>query len=391
MLPREFTEEQQMFRESYRKFLASEIVPHMERWREQGIVDRVAFKWAGDKGFLMVWPDEEYGGIGDYDFRYDQVIIEENAYARTKDWFCTLHSRLVGPYLTRFGSKEQCDRFLPRCVSGECILAVAMTEPDAGSDLAGMRSIAVENSDHWLLNGSKTYISNGINADLVVVAAKTDPESNPRHVTLFLVERGMKGFERGRNLKKMGLKAQDTAEMFFNNVRIPKENVLGEPGKGFRYLMQGLVEERLIGASQYLASAQLSYDLTYEFVRERKVFGQTLASFQNTQFRMAELRTELDVAQNFVDQCVKAFNAGALSAVDAAQAKLIGSELQIKAADIGVQMHGGAGYMDEYPISRQFTDARISTIYAGSSEIMKIIISRDCLSDDYSPFNTRNF
>ncbi|MBN7796274.1 acyl-CoA dehydrogenase family protein [Parahaliea mediterranea] len=391
MLQREFTEEQQMFRDAYRKFLAAEIVPHMEDWREAGIVDRSAFRKAGEQGFLMVWPDEQYGGMGDPDFRFEQIIIEETAYARAGDWYNSLHSRLVGPYLTRFGSQEQCQRLLPKCVSGEHVLAIAMTEPDAGSDLAGMRSTAVERDDHWLLNGSKTYISNGINADVVIVAAKTDPDNNPHHMTLFIVERGMAGFERGRNLKKMGLKAQDTAELFFNDVQVPKANVLGEPGKGFIYLMQGLAEERLIGAVGYLSAAQLSWDLTAEFVKERKAFGKPVAAYQNTQFKLAELRTELDIAQCFVDQCVRAFNAGELTAVDAAKAKLVTSELQVKVADAGVQMHGGAGYMDEYAISRQFTDARISPIYAGTSEVMKIIISRDCLGGDYNPFNTRNF
>ncbi len=391
MLQRDFTEEQNMFRDAYRKFLAAEIVPHMESWRDSGIVDRSAFRKAGEQGFLMVWPEEKYGGMGDDDFRFEQIIIEETTYARAGDWFNTLHSRLVGPYLTRFGNDEQCQRFLPKCISGEYILAIAMTEPDAGSDLAGMRTSAVDQGDHWLLNGSKTFISNGINADVVVVAAKTDPDNNPHHMTLFLVERGMAGFERGRNLKKMGLKAQDTAELFFNDVKVPKENVLGEPGQGFIYLMKGLAEERLLGAAGYIAGAQLSWDLTAEYVRERKAFGKPLAAFQNTQFKLAEMRTQLDVAQSYVDQCVRSFNAGALTAVDAAKAKLLCSELQVAAAELGVQLHGGAGYMDEYPISRQYTDARISTIYAGSSEVMKIIISRDCLSDDYVPFNTRNF
>ncbi len=391
MLQRDFTDEQNMFRDAYRKFLAAEIVPHMEAWREAGIVDRSAFRKAGEQGFLMVWPEEKYGGMGDPDFRFEQVIIEETAYARAGDWYSTLHGRLVGPYFTRFGSEEQCQRFLPGCISGETILAIAMTEPDAGSDLAGMRSTAVEADDHWLLNGSKTYISNGINADVVIVAAKTDPENNPHHMTLFIVERGMEGFERGRNLKKMGMKAQDTAELFFNDVKVPKANVLGEPGKGFIYLMEGLAEERLIGACGYLAAAQLSWDLTAEFVRERKVFGKPLAAFQNTQFKLAEMRTQLDIAQIYVDQCVRAFNNGALTAVDAAKAKLVTSELQVASADLGVQLHGGAGFMDEYPISRQCTDAKIATIYAGSSEVMKIIISRDCLSDSYTPFNTRNF
>jgi alkylation response protein AidB-like acyl-CoA dehydrogenase len=391
VLKREFTEEQTMFRDAYRKFLAAEIVPHMEGWREAGIVHRDAFLKAGEQGFLMIWPDEKYGGLGDDDFRFEQIIIEESAYARAGDWYSTLHSRLVGPYFTRFGSEEQCQRFLPKCVSGETILAIAMTEPDAGSDLAGMRSTAIEKDDHWLLNGAKTYISNGINADVVIVAAKTDPENNPHAMTLFLVERGMAGFERGRNLKKMGLKAQDTAELSFNDVKVPKSNVLGEPGKGFIYLMEGLAEERLIGAAGYLAAAQLSWDLTADYVKERKAFGKPLHHFQNTQFTMAELRTKLDIMQVFIDQCVTSFRAGELTAVDAAKAKLVTSELQVEAADIGVQLHGGAGYMDEYPISRQYTDARISPIYAGTSEVMKIIISRDCLSDDYNAFNSRNF
>jgi len=390
MLQREFTEEQHMFRDAYRKFLAAEIVPHMESWREAGIVDREAFRRAGEQGFLMVWPEEKYGGMGDPDFRFEQIIIEETAYARAGDWYNSLHSRLVGPYLTRFGNEEQCQRFLPGCVSGETILAIAMTEPDAGSDLAGMRATAVEKDDHWLLNGSKTYISNGINADLVVVAAKTDPENNPHHMTLFLVERGMEGFARGRNLEKMGMKAQDTAELFFNDVKVPKANVLGEPGKGFIYLMQGLAEERLIGAAGYIASAQLSWDLTADYVKQRKAFGKPLAAFQNTQFRLAEMRMQLDIAQCYVDQCVRAFAADQLTAADAAKAKLVTSELAVAAADLGVQMHGGAGYMDEYPISRQYTDARITTIYEGRSEGMKIIIRRDCLGETYITIKNRH-
>lgn len=391
MFKRNFTEEQQFFRQAYRKFLAQDVVPHMETWREQGVVDREVFKKAGENGFLMIWPDEDLGGMGDNDFRFEQVIMEETAYARVGDWFNTLHSRLVGPYFSRFGNREQQERFLPRAAAGEIIFGVAMTEPGAGSDLAGMRSAAVDKGDHWLLNGSKTYISNGILGDVFVVAAKVDPENNPHAMNLFIVERGMEGFERGRNLEKMGLKAQDTAELFFNNVKVPKENVLGEPGRGFYYLMEGLAEERLIGACMYLAAAQLSFDLTLEFVQERKAFGKRVSDFQNTQFKLAELRTELDLAQVFIDRCVEVHNEGNLSAVEAAKAKLVGSELQVSAAQLGVQLHGGAGYMDEYPISRQLTDAMIAPIYAGSSEVMKLIISRDFLSEAYAPFNVRNF
>ena len=391
MLIRQFTEEQIMFREAYRRFLSEEVVPHMERFREQGVVDREIFKKAGEQGFLMVWPEERLGGMDDYDIRWEQVIIEELAYARCSDWFGSLHSRIVAPYITRFGTEDQIQRYIPGAVSGDIILAVAMTEPDAGSNLAGMRTQAVEQDDHWILSGQKTYISNGINCDLVVVAAKTDPQNNPHAMTLFLVEAAWNGFERGRNLKKLGLKAQDTAELFFNDVKVPKANVLGEAHKGFYYLMEGLAEERLLGAMGYLAAAQLSWDLTSDFVREREVFGKPLSAMQNTQFKMAELRAELDITQCFVDQAAVAFNAGTLSAEDAAAAKLKTSELQQRVADEGLQLHGGAGFMDEYPISRQSADAKIATIYAGSSEIMKLIIGRHCLGDHYDPFNQRNF
>lgn len=389
MLNRNFTEDQQQFRSSYRKFLEKEIVPHMEQWREAGIVDRSAFLKAGAEGMLMLWPEEEYGGLSLEDFRYEQIILEETNFAMCADWYNSLHSRLVGPYIGRFGTPEQKLRFLPKCVSGETILAVAMTEPDAGSDLAGMRTTAKDMGDHWLINGAKTYISNGINADVVVVAAKTDPENNPHCMGLFLVERGMPGFERGRKLKKMGMMAQDTAELFFTNVKVPKNNVLGDATKGFYYLMEGLAEERLIGACGYLAAGQKAFDVTVDYVKQRKAFGKRIADFQNTQFVLAALRTELDVAQSFVDQCVAAHNDKKLTAVDAAKAKLFTTEVQARVVDAGVQLHGGAGYMDEYEISRLYTDARITRIYAGSSEVMKIIISRDVLKDGYTVFPDR--
>jgi acyl-CoA dehydrogenase len=381
---REFTEDQNLFRDAYRKFLEQEVAPHMERFREQGIVDRDIFKKAGDQGFLMIWPDEKYGGMGDDDFRYEQIIMEENARAGTAEWFCTLHSRLVGTYFQRFGSEEQRERFLPGCISGEKVLAVAMTEPDAGSDLSGMRSHAKDMGDHFVLNGSKTYISNGINADYIIVAAKTDPENNPYAVGLFVVERGMEGFERGRNLDKMGMKAQDTAELFFNNVKIPKENVLGDADKGFYYLMEGLAEERLIAATGNIAHARQAFNLTRDFVMERKVFGKPLSHKQNTQFKLAELDTEIDVVQVYVDHCIALHNQGKLTANMAAKAKLMSSEVEWRMLDEGVQLHGGAGYMNEYPICRMFSGARINRILAGSSEIMKLIISRDIFGDSYS-------
>lgn len=377
MLKRNFTEEQTLFRDAYRKFLQQEIVPHMEQWREQGIVDRQAFIKAGAQGFLMTWPEEQYGGLGDDDFRFEQIIIEENQYALTADWNCTLHSRLVGPYFKRFANAEQKQRFLPGCVTGETILAIAMTEPDAGSDLAGMRATAIDQGDHYLLNGNKTYISNGINADLVIVAAKTDPENNPRQIGLFIVERGAEGFERGAMLKKMGQKAQDTAELFFQNVKVPKENVLGDPARGLSYLMEGLAEERLIASVECLAAAQKAFDITLEFTKERKLFRKTLGDFQNTQFKLSDLRAELDMQQIYIDQCVMALAADALTDVDAAKAKLLTSELLCRVVDEGVQLHGGAGYMDEYAICRMYTDARVTRIYAGTSEVMKLIIGRD--------------
>lgn len=381
---RNFTEEQEMFRDAFRKFLEAEIAPNVKKWQDQGIVDREAFEKAGEQGFLMIWPDEQYGGMGDRDFRYEQIIIEETARAGTGEWFNTLHSRLVGPYLDHFGNDEQKQRWLPDCISGKKILAIAMTEPDAGSDLAGMRTTLLPDGDNFVLNGAKTYISNGINSDLVIVAGKSDPENNPHAMTLCVVERGMEGFDRGRNLDKMGLKAQDTAELFFNNVKIPKENILGEVGHGFFYLMQGLAEERLIAGTGSAANARRAFNLTRDFVMERKVFGKPLAHMQNTQFKMAEMDAEIDVIQAFIDHCVAEHNKGRLTVNMAAKAKLQATEIEWRMLDLGVQLHGGSGYMNEYPISTMFTDARINRILAGSSEIMKFIIGRDIFSDSYS-------
>ncbi|NCF51650.1 acyl-CoA dehydrogenase [Gammaproteobacteria bacterium] len=370
-----FEEEHEIFRDSVRSFFINEIQPQRERWREQGIVDREAFLRAGEQGLLLMWADEKYGGAGVQDFRYEQIVLEENARHGDNGFFLWLHSRLVGPYIGELGTEEQKQRWLPKCVTGEHVLAVAITEPGAGSDVAGLRTRAEDKGDHFLLNGSKTYISNGINADLVVVVARTDPDS--RHgLSLFVVERGMGGFERGRNLKKMGMKSQDTAELFFNNVKVPKENLLGELHRGFYHLMHFLAEERLIGGVGYLANADAAFDETMEYISERQAFGRKIADFQNTRFMMADMRTELDVAQAFVDQCVMQHNAGKLTADDAAKAKLHASNVEARVTDDCVQLHGGAGYMDEYPISRRYTDARVSRIYAGTSEIMREIIAR---------------
>ncbi len=376
-----FEAEHDTFRDSARRFFQTEIAPHVDRWREAGVVDRDAFRKAAEQGYLLMWADEQYGGAGVADFRYEQVLIEENIRHGDPCFFMNLHSRLVGPYLGHLGTEEQKARLLPACVRGERILAVAMTEPDAGSDLAGMKTHAREAGDHWLLNGSKTYISNGQLADIVVVAARTDPEQ--RHgIGLFLVEREMPGFERGRNLKKIGLHGQDTSELFFRDVKVPKHNVLGDPSRGFHALTHFLAEERLMGAVHYIASAQVAWDLTLDWVKERRMFGKPLGAFQNTRFKLAELRAQLDAVQTFVDTCVMEHVHGRLDANLAAEAKLLASELEFRTADECLQLFGGAGYMDEYRISRLFTDARVSRIYAGTSEIMKEIISRGFGLDD---------
>ncbi len=378
-----FTEDQLLFREAYRNFLREEIAPYMDQWRKEGIVDREAFRKAGALGFLMIWPDERYGGLGDTDFKYEQIIIQETVRAGCFDWYNTLHSRLVGPYFEKLGTPEQKDRYLTAGVSGEVIFAIAMSEPDAGSDLAGMRSILREEGDHYVLNGAKTYISNGINADAVIVVAKVAGAESKHAMTLCIVDRNMAGFKRGANLEKMGLKGQDTAELFFDNVRIPKENILGQPGKGFYYLMDGLAEERLICACQSAAHARHAFNITRKFAMERKAFGKTISAFQNTQFKMAEMDAELDMLEVYIDHCVALHNYGTLTANAGAKVKLLASEIENRMVDLGVQLHGGAGYMEEYEISRMYTDARVSRIYAGSSEIMKLIIGRDVFSDRY--------
>lgn len=376
-----FEAEHETFRDAVRKFIKAEVAPHAERWREQGYVDREAFAKAGANGYLLMWAAEEYGGAGISDFRYEQILGEENARYGDVCFYMTLHSRLVAPYIDKLGNAEQKRRFLPKFVSGESILGIAMTEPGAGSDLAGMKSRAEDKGDHWLLNGAKTYISNGQIGDVFIVAARTDP-STTHGIGLFLVERGMPGFERGRRLKKMGLDSQDTSELFFDNVKVPKANVLGDPVMGFRYLATQLVEERLISACDCIGNSQVAFDITLDYARERRAFGRPIGTFQANRFVLAQLRAELDALQTFVDQCVLEHNAGRLTAETAASAKLLASELQGRLMDACVQMHGGAGYMDEYRISRMYRDARITRIFAGSTEIMKEIIGRSLGLDE---------
>ena len=370
-----FEAEHEQFRDNVRRFMQSEIGPNAERWRKEGIVDREAYLKAGAQGLLCVYAEERFGGAGIADFRFDQIIIEENMRHGDIGFYINLHSDLVAPYIHKLGSEEQKARFMPGIISGETILAVAMTEPSTGSDLAGVKTRAVKQGDHWVLNGAKTYISNGILGDLVVVAARTDPD-RPHGISLFLIERGMAGFERGRKLEKMGLKSQDTAELFFNDVQVPEANLLGEAGQGFAYLARMLAQERLVAGIGFMATAQTAFDLTLDYVKERRAFGKPIGAFQNTRFKMAQMRAELDMTQTYVDQCVMLLNAGELTAEDASAAKLLTSELEGRVMDQCVQFHGGAGYMDEYRISRMYTDARISRIFAGTSEIMLEIIGR---------------
>jgi acyl-CoA dehydrogenase len=376
-----FEPEHIQFRESVARFMTREVAPHVDAWRAAGVVDREIYRKAGREGLLCTWADPAYGGAGVDDFRFEQIIIEENMRRGDIGFYINLHSDLVAPYIAHLGSDEQKARLMPGIVSGETILAIAMTEPAAGSDLAGIRTRAEARGDHWRLNGVKTYISNGILADVVVVVARTDP-AVPHALGLFLVERGMPGFERGRKLAKMGLKSQDTAELFFDDVRIPNANVLGDPTQGFRYLSRFLAQERLVGAIGFMATAQTAFDLTLEYVKERKAFGRPIGTFQNSRFKMAQMRAEIDAIQTFVDQCVLQLNKGELSPEDAAAAKLLSSELEGRVMDECVQLHGGAGYMDEYRISRMYTDARISRIFAGTSEIMREIIGRSLGLDE---------
>lgn len=376
-----FELEHDQFRDSVRKFMQAEIWPNVERWREAGIVDREAFTKAGANGLLCTWAEEQYGGLGIEDFRFEQIIMEENTRHGDLGFYLHLHSNLVAPYIAKLGTDEQKARFMPGIVSGEKILAVAMTEPGTGSDLAGMKSRAVDMGDHWVLNGSKTYISNGILADVVVVAARTDPESS-HGLGLFLVERGMEGFERGRKLKKMGLKAQDTAELFFNDVKVPKANVIGDATMGFKYLARFLAQERLVAAIIFQTTAQVAFDITLEYIKDREAFGQPIGTFQNSRFKMAEMKAELDAMQCYIDQSVLLLNNGELTADDAAAAKLLTSELEARVVDQCLQLHGGAGYMEEYRICGIYQDARISRIFGGTSEIMKEIIGRSLGLDD---------
>ena len=371
-------DEHELFRDSVRRFIASEVVPDNERWEREGIVDRSLFTRAGAHGFLGMAAPEEHGGGGVDDFRYNLVIAEEiqraGVNAAGLGW--TLHNDICLPYFLSLCTDVQRARWLPGICSGDLVTAIAMTEPGIGSDLASMATTARRDGDVYVVNGSKTFITNGINADLVITAVKTDPSGRHRGMSLVVVERGMQGFERGRNLDKIGMHAQDTAELFFTDVRVPVANRLGDEGAGFRHLVTNLPQERLSIAATGVAAARAAFDQTLAYVKERHAFGQPVGSFQNSRFRMAEMATEIEIAQSFVDRCVLALNAGELTAEEAAMAKWWCTELQGRVADACVQLHGGYGYMTEYPVARAFADARITRIYGGTTEIMKEIIGR---------------
>ncbi|GAB3234242.1 acyl-CoA dehydrogenase family protein [Mycolicibacterium hippocampi] len=371
-----FEPEHELFRESFRGFLERHVAPFHEEWEKDKIVDRGVWLEAGKQGFLGMAVPEEYGGGGVSDFRYNTVITEEVTAGRFSGLGFSLHNDVVAPYLTRLCAEEQKQRWLPGFCTGELISAIAMTEPGTGSDLQGIKTRAVKDGDHYILNGAKTFITNGIHADLVIVVAQTDPDKGALGFSLLMVERGMEGFERGRHLDKLGLDAQDTAELSFTDVKVPAENLLGEEGQGFVYLMQNLPQERISIAIMAAAAMEAVLGQTVEYAKERKAFGKPIGSFQNSRFVLAELATEATVVRMMVDEYIRLHLDDRLTAEQAAMAKWYSTEKQVHLIDRCLQLHGGYGYMREYPVARAYLDARVQTIYGGTSEIMKEIIGR---------------
>ena len=369
-----YTEDHQQFRETVRKFLAREILPHVARWEANGIADREVWLKAGEAGLLCPTVPEAYGGPG-LDFRYNCIIHEEFANGAPVVGF-GLHSDIVADYLVAYGSEEQKQQWLPKMVDGSVVTAIAMTEPGAGSDLQGVRTTARRDGNHYVINGSKTYITNGQHADLIVVVAKTDPDKGAKGTSLILVEATREGFTRGRNLDKIGQFTADTSELFFQDVRVPITNCLGEENMGFIYLMSQLPQERLAIAAGAIASAQRAYDITLEWVKDRKAFGKRIIDFQNTRFVLADLWSKLHVGWAHIDHCIARLVEGKLSVQEGAAAKLWHTELQWEVVDACLQLHGGAGYMNEYEIARLWRDARVQRIYGGTNEIMKELIGR---------------
>jgi alkylation response protein AidB-like acyl-CoA dehydrogenase len=371
-----FDADHDAFRETVRAFCEKEIVPHHEKWEADGIVPRELWAKAGQLGLLGFMMPEEYGGGGVSDFRYNAILQEEITKIGASGVGFVIQTDLVSTYLLSLANDEQKARWFPGFCTGEIITAIAMTEPGTGSDLQGIKTTAVRDGDHYVVNGSKTFITNGINSDLILVVCQTDPSAGAMGFSILGIERGMEGFERGRNLDKIGLKAQDTAELFFDNVRVPVENLIGEEGQGFIYLMNKLPQERMSISVVAAAASQRMIDMTLDYVKERKAFGKPIGSFQNTRFTLAELQTEAAIAQVFVDESITRLNEGTLTIEDAAMGKWWTTELQKKVADQCLQLHGGYGYMTEYPISKAYLDTRIQTIYGGTTEIMKEIIGR---------------
>lgn len=379
MIPRQvYDSDHEMFRDSLRKFIESEAQPHHDQWEQDGMVSDEVWLKAGEQGFLCPMVPEQYGGVGT-DFLYNCIVNEEVARSGCTGLGWSLHNDISVPYIVRYGSDYQKEKYLPRCVSGELITAIAMTEPGAGSDLQGTKTTAVLDGDHYVINGSKTFITNGQKAGLVIVVAKTDTSAGHKGISLFLVESGLPGFSKGKNLHKLGMKAQDTSELFFQDVRVPKENLLGEEGRGFVYLMQDLPQERLSIGVSAVANAKAVLEATVDYTKERKAFGTTVASFQNTQFKLAELAAEVTSAEVFCDRCTELLLENKLDTVTASKLKLLTTDLQCKVADECLQLHGGWGYMWEYPVCRAFADSRVQRIYGGSNEIMKLIISREMM------------
>ncbi|MEU1341040.1 acyl-CoA dehydrogenase family protein [Streptomyces sp. NPDC005827] len=376
-----YTPDHEAFRDSVRTFVEREVAPHFQQWEEQRLVDRRLWQVAARQGILGLAVPEKHGGGGERDIRFRAVVMEELAAigAASVQLGLSLTEDIAMPYFLELTDEDQKRRWLPGIAAGELISAIAMTEPDAGSDLQGMRTTAVREGDQWLLNGAKTFITNGIQADLVVVAARTDPSAGSQGISLFVVERDTPGFSRGRKLEKIGLHGQDTAELFFHDARVPAANLLGEPGTGLRSLIRCLPRERLAIAMNAQTAAEAAFGWTLEYVRERKAFGRPIASFQHTAFTLAELRTALDVSQAFIDRAMLALNDGRLTVEDAAKAKWWATELQQRVTDRGLQLHGGYGYMTEYPIARAFLDGRVQSIYGGTNEIMKEIIGRQLI------------
>ena len=373
-----FDDEHEQFRDSFSRWLAKEIVPTHEKWNADGIVPREVFASAGAQGYIGMDIPTEYGGGGVADFRYHQIIDEEiqAAGVGASGLGLTLHNDICVPYFLSYCTDEQKQRWLPGIASGELITAIGMTEPSIGSDLASMATTALRDGDEFVVNGQKTFITNGINADLVVLAVKTDPSQRHKGMSIIIMERGLAGFERGRNLDKIGLHAQDTAELFFSDVHVPAGNLLGNEGEGFAMLVANLPQERLSIAIAGIAAARAAIDWTLAYVKERQAFGQSVGSFQNSRFVLAEAETEVTIGQAFIDQCVLALNEGRLTAEEAAMAKWWSTELQKRTIDRCLQLHGGYGYMAEYPIAQAYLDARVTTIYGGTTEIMKEIIGR---------------